>query len=56
MSTDKGLKDEQSQNVPQHHRVATGAWLTGEKYAEELRETQGSNKDHGRVAVDKKNA
>lgn len=56
------LKDEQSELVPQSHRNATGAWITGETYKESGTATQPkANSDHGNFAggakgVDKRNA
>jgi hypothetical protein len=54
------LKDEQSEAVKQHHRVAAGAWVNGETLKEQSKATQPkANSDHGDFessSIDKKNA
>lgn len=54
------LKDEQSEAVNQHHRMATGAWVNGETLKEQSKATQPkANSDHGdfnKSAIDKKNS
>jgi hypothetical protein len=54
------LKEEQSEMVGQHHRMATGAWVTGETLKEQGSATMPlANSDHGvftNKGVDKNNA
>lgn len=54
------LKQEQSEEVRQHHRMAAGAWVTGETLKEQGSATlPKANSDHGNFSnkgVDKKNA
>jgi hypothetical protein len=54
------LKEEQSELVKQHHRMAAGAWVTGETLKEQGSATlPKANSDHGvftNKGVDKKNA
>lgn len=56
------LSDEQSEAVKQHHRNATGAWITGQEYREQGSATQPkANSDHGNFeggnkGIDKRNA
>lgn len=54
------LKQEQSEEVRQHHRMAAGAWVTGETLKEQGSATlPKANSDHGNFTnkgVDKKNA
>ena len=55
------LKDEQCEAVPQRHRNAAGAWITGQQMKEESKATQPlANSDHGNFesgkGVDKRNA
>lgn len=54
------LKEEQSELVKQHHRMAAGAWVTGETLKEQGSATlPKANSDHGNFTnkgVDKKNA
>lgn len=54
------LKEEQSELVKQHHRMAAGAWVTGETLKEQGSATlPKANSDHGNFSnkgVDKKNA
>ena len=57
-STDK---DQQSEQVRQHTRMAAGAWVTGETLKEQSKATlPEANSDHGNFSqnkgVDKKNA
>jgi hypothetical protein len=53
-------KDEQSEAVKQHHRMAAGAWITGEAYKEQGSATMPeANSDHGNFGgkgIDKSNA
>jgi hypothetical protein len=54
-------KDEQSEQVKQHQRMAAGAWVTGETLKEQSKATQPeANSDHGNFSqnkgVDKRNA
>ena len=54
-------KDEQSEQVKQHHRRAAGAWVTGETLKEQSKATlPEANSDHGNFSqnkgVDKRNA
>lgn len=54
-------KDEQQEAVPQHHRMASGAWVTGSELKEKNTATMPqANSDHGNFSqnkgVDKKNA
>jgi hypothetical protein len=54
-------KDERSENVKQHHRMAAGAWVTGDTLKEKGTATQPlANSDHGNFTqnkgVDKRNA
>ena len=54
-------KDEQSEQVKQHHRMAAGAWITGESLKEQSKATMPeANSDHGNFSqpkgVDKSNA
>lgn len=54
------LKEEQSEAVKQHHRMASGAWVTGEQLKEQGSATMPeANSDHGvftNKGVDKRNA
>lgn len=54
------LKEEQSEEVGQHHRMAAGAWVTGETLKEQGSATMPkANSDHGNFSnkgIDKKNA
>ena len=54
------LKEEQSEEVRQHHRMAAGAWVTGETLKEQGSATlPKANSDHGNFTnkgVDKRNA
>lgn len=54
------LKQEQSEEVRQHHRMAAGAWVTGETLKEQGSATlPKANSDHGNFSnkgVDKRNA
>jgi hypothetical protein len=54
------LKEEQSEIVKQHHRMAAGAWVTGETLKEQGSATlPKANSDHGNFSnkgVDKRNA
>lgn len=53
-------KDQQSEDVGQHKRMATGAWVTGEQLKEQGSATMPkANSDHGvftNKGVDKRNA
>jgi hypothetical protein len=53
-------KDEQSEAVKQHHRMAAGAWITGSELKEQGSATMPeANSDHGNFSgkgVDKSNA
>lgn len=53
-------KDQQSEDVGQHKRMATGAWVTGEQLKEQGSATMpDANSDHGALTnkgVDKRNA
>jgi hypothetical protein len=53
-------KDEQSEAVKQHHRMAAGAWINGETYKEQGSATMPeANSDHGNFSgkgIDKSNA
>jgi hypothetical protein len=54
-------KDQQSEQVRQHTRMGTGAWVTGESIKEESKATMPeANSDHGNFSqpkgVDKSNA
>lgn len=54
-------KDQQSEQVRQHTRMAQGAWVTGEALKENSKATMPeANSDHGNFSqnkgVDKKNA
>jgi len=54
-------KEQQSEQVRQHTRMAQGAWVTGETLKEELKATMPeANSDHGNFSqpkgVDKSNA
>lgn len=53
-------KDEQSEAVKQHHRMAAGAWITGDTYKERGSATMPeANSDHGNFGgkgIDKSNA
>ena len=54
-------KDQQSEQVRQHTRMGTGAWVTGESLKEESKATMPeANSDHGNFSqpkgVDKSNA
>ena len=54
-------KDEQSEQVKQHHRMAAGAWVTGETLKEQSKATlPEANSDHGNFSqnkgVDKRHA
>lgn len=54
------VKDEQQETVKQHHRMAAGAWVTGEQMKEKGSATMPeANSDHGvftNKGVDKSNA
>lgn len=58
MATD--VKQEQSEEVKQHHRMAAGAWIDGESLQESGSATiPEANSDHGNFSnrgVDKSNA
>jgi hypothetical protein len=59
MSTE--LKEQQSEQVRQHTRMAAGAWVTGSELKEQAKATMPeANSDHGNFSqnkgVDKKNA
>lgn len=54
-------KDEQQEAVPQHHRMASGAWVDGQTLKEQSKASlPEANSDHGNFSqnkgVDKKNA
>jgi hypothetical protein len=54
-------KEQQSEQVRQHTRMGTGAWVTGESLKEESKATMPeANSDHGNFSqpkgVDKSNA
>ena len=54
-------QDEQSENVKQHHRMAAGAWVTGDTLKEKGTATlPKAHSDHGNFSepkgVDKRNA
>lgn len=53
-------KDQQSELVKQHQRMAAGAWVTGETYKEQGSATMPeANSDHGNFGgkgIDKSNA
>ena len=54
-------KDQQSEQVRQHTRMGTGAWITGETLKEQSKATMPeANSDHGNFSqpkgVDKSNA
>ena len=54
-------KDQQSEQVRQHTRMGTGAWVTGETLKEQSKATMPeANSDHGNFSqpkgVDKSNA
>ena len=54
-------KDQQSEEVKQHQRMATGAWINGQQMKEQSKATQPeANSDHGNFSqnkgVDKRNA
>jgi len=53
-------KEQQSEEVGQHKRMAAGAWITGKQLAEQGSATMPeANSDHGNFAnkgVDKRNA
>jgi hypothetical protein len=54
-------KDQQSEQVKQHQRMAAGAWVTGETLKEQSTATlPEANSDHGNFSqnkgVDKRNA
>jgi len=54
-------KDQQSEQVKQHQRMAAGAWVTGETLKEQSKATlPEANSDHGNFSqnkgVDKRNA
>ena len=53
-------KDEQSEIVKQHHRMAAGAWVTGSELKEQGSATMPeANSDHGNFGgkgIDKSNA
>jgi hypothetical protein len=53
-------KEQMSEIVPQRHRNAQGAWITGQEYKEQSKATQTeANSDHGdftKRSVDPKNA
>jgi hypothetical protein len=54
------VKNEQQETVKQHHRMAAGAWVTGEQIKENGSATMPkANSDHGtptNKGVDKSNA
>lgn len=59
MATD--VKDEQSEVVKQHHRMASGAWIEGDQLSERGSATMPeANSDHGNFeknpGIDKSNA
>ena len=53
-------KDEQSEQVKQHHRMAAGAWVDGEEVGEQGSATMPkANSDHGNFGgkgIEKSNA
>lgn len=54
-------KEQQDDTVNQHHRMASGAWITGQTLKEESKATlPKANSDHGNFSqgkgVDKSNA
>jgi len=54
-------KDEQGETVKQHHRMAAGAWVTGDQLQEKTSATlPKANSDHGNFTsgkgIDKRNA
>jgi hypothetical protein len=54
-------KDEQGETVKQHHRMAAGAWVTGDQLQEKASATlPKANSDHGNFTsgkgIDKRNA
>ena len=54
-------KDQQQEAIPQHHRMAAGAWINGSELKEQSNATiPNANSDHGNFSqnkgVDKKNA
>jgi hypothetical protein len=54
-------KDQQQEAIPQHHRMAAGAWINGSELKEQSKATiPNANSDHGNFSqnkgVDKKNA
>jgi hypothetical protein len=55
------VKEEQSEAVKQHHRMAAGAWVTGSELKEQGKATMTeANSDHGNFSqpkgVEKSNA
>ena len=47
-------KDEQSEQVKQHHRMAAGAWVTGDTLKEKSTATlPKANSDHGNFSQNK---
>ena len=54
-------KDQQQEAIPQHHRMAAGAWINGSELKEQSKATiPQANSDHGNFSqnkgVDKSNA
>ena len=53
-------KEQQSETVRQHTRMAAGAWINGEQLKEQSKATmKEANSDHGdfeKSSIDKKNA
>ena len=54
-------KDQQQEAIPQHHRMAAGAWINRSELKEQSKATiPNANSDHGNFSqnkgVDKKNA
>lgn len=47
-------KDQQGENVKQHHRMAAGAWVTGDTLKEKSTATlPKANSDHGNFSQNK---
>jgi len=47
-------KEQQAETVNQHHRMAAGAWVTGETLKEESKATlPKANSDHGNFSQNK---
>jgi hypothetical protein len=47
-------KEQQSETVKQHHRMAAGAWVTGETLKEQSKATlPKANSDHGNFSQNK---